>query len=112
MSEPVNVGTTSPSIWSRMIAAARLDVKLFEEVEADSKANGQALTVDGLASLATGIGAGISGLMLKGILWFLWGLLIGLGTAIVGWLLWALFAYWIGITLFKRLILKQRTGSY
>ena len=40
-----------------MIAAARLDPHLYEEVEADTSATGQAIMVVVLVGLATGIGA-------------------------------------------------------
>jgi len=91
----------SPNIWHKMILASRLDVNLYEDVEADTRANGQALTVVVLASIATGIGTGISGLVVNGAIWLLWGLLIGIVTSIVGWLVWALITYWIGKTIFK-----------
>ena len=92
----------SGSLWSKMVRAAKLDVELYEEVEADERSNGQAFTVVLLVSLATGIGSGIGGILAQDSgLWFLWGLLIGLATSIVGWLVWALFAYWLGTTIFK-----------
>ncbi len=89
------------SIWNRMIRAAKLDINLYEEVEHDSGANGQALAVVVLSSVAAGIGGGIAGAIEGGGLFFLWGLLIGLGSGIFGWLVWALFTYWVGSTLFK-----------
>ncbi|MCZ6891964.1 MAG: hypothetical protein O7F09_05560, partial [Chloroflexi bacterium] len=39
----------------RMIGAARLNVGVYEEVEADKSATGQAMAVVVLAALATGI---------------------------------------------------------
>jgi hypothetical protein len=89
------------SIWRKMILASRLDVNLYEDVEADTGANGQAVTVVVLASIATGIGTGISGLVVNGAIWLLWGLLIGIFTSIIGWIIWALITYWIGKTIFK-----------
>ena len=93
----------SRALTDRMVRAARLDVNLYEEVEADTTANWQAFAAVVIVSLATGIGTGISGVIGddEGALSFLWGLLTGLGVAIVGWLLWALFAYWVGTTIFK-----------
>ncbi len=90
-----------PNIWHKMILASRLDANLYEDVEADTRANGQALTVVVLASTATGIGTGISGLVANGAIWLLWGLMIGIVTSIVGWLVWAFITYWIGKTIFK-----------
>lgn len=85
----------SRSLTDSMVRAAKLDVDFYEEVEHDSSANGQAFAAVLIVSLATGIGTGIGGLIEdKEALSFLWGLLIGLGSGIVGWLLWA------GVTLF------------
>ncbi len=91
----------SRSLVNRMVRAAKLDVDLYEEVEADTTANGQAFLAVIIASLASGIGAGISGAIVKGGLWFLWALLIGLVVAIVGWLAWSVLAYWLGTTIFR-----------
>ena len=81
--------------------AARLDVDLYEEVEADASANIQAFTAVALVGLATGVGTGISAVFEEDAIAFLWGILIGLGTTIGGWLLWALFAYVLGTTVFR-----------
>ncbi len=89
------------SLVNRMIRAAKLEVDLYEEVEADTTANRQAFLAVVVASLAAGLGVGIAGVRAEGGLWFLWGLLIGLATALVGWLVWSLFAYWLGTTIFR-----------
>jgi hypothetical protein len=73
----------------RLIRASRLDASLYEEVEGDQSATGQALAVVVLASLATGIGAG-GGLR---------GLAFGLIAWLLGWYLWSLLTYWIGTRL-------------
>ena len=93
----------SRSLTDRMLRAARLDVDLYEEVEADTTANWQAFWAVFIASLAASVGVGISAVLEPGkeYIWFLWGVLIMLGTAIVGWLLWALATYWVGTTIFK-----------
>jgi hypothetical protein len=94
--------TDRPSLVDRMVRAAQLDSNLYEEVEADKGANGQAFTVVLIASIASGLGVGIAAIISgdSGI-WFLWGLLIGIGTGIVGWLIWSLFAYLLGTTIFR-----------
>ncbi|MCJ7520827.1 MAG: YIP1 family protein [Dehalococcoidia bacterium] len=92
---------TSESLWDKMVRAAKFDIEFYEEVEADSTTTGQAFTVVLLVGLATGIGSGIGGLIEQSAIWFLWGLLIGIATTVIGWLIWALFAYWIGTTIFK-----------
>jgi hypothetical protein len=74
-----------------MIRAAKLDPKLYEEVEADPSALGQAVTVVVVSSLAAGIGqlfaTGIGGLIGHTIL------------AMVCWLLWSFLVYLIGTRL-------------
>ena len=72
----------------RMIRAARLDVNLYEEVEADKQATGQAMGVVVLASLAAGIG----GLGTTGIN----GLVIGTLTALLSWYVWAFITFYVG----------------
>ena len=77
--------------WDRMVRAAKLDVNLYEEVEADREAPGQAVGVVGLSSIAAGIGSiertGISGI------------LIGTVFALIGWYVWAYLTYIIGTKL-------------
>ncbi|MDD3813459.1 MAG: YIP1 family protein [Desulfocapsaceae bacterium] len=76
---------------NRMIHAAKLDVHLYEEVEADKGAMSQAMGVVVLSSIAAGVGSigtiGISGI--------LFGTLISLG----GWYIWAYLTYLIGTKL-------------
>jgi len=78
----------NPSLVDRMMRAARLDATLYEEVEADPTAMGQAMTVVVLSAVAAGIG----GIRHGG----LSGLLIGLLAALVGWFLWAGIIYLVG----------------
>ncbi|MBN1151668.1 MAG: YIP1 family protein [Dehalococcoidia bacterium] len=89
------------SLLNRMMRAARLQPALYEEVEADTSATGQALLVVILVSAATGIVAGFEALAFGGGVRFFYGLLYGVATAITGWLIWALFAYVVGITILK-----------
>jgi hypothetical protein len=72
----------------RMIRAAKLDVNLYEEVEADKDAMLQAMGVVVLSSLATGVGS-IGTLGLGGIL-------LGTLAALGGWYIWAWLTYFIG----------------
>ena len=79
------------SITDRMIRAAKLDVNLYEEVEADKGAMGQAMGVVILSSVAAGIGSiGVTGLK---------GLVLGTLVALVGWFIWAFLTYYIGTRL-------------
>ncbi|MDM8001102.1 MAG: YIP1 family protein [Dehalococcoidia bacterium] len=86
-----------------MLRAWKLEVDLYEEVEADSTATGQAFAVVLIVAIAGGIGGGIAAIMAEDAktLSFLWGLLVGIGTAIVGWLAWSVIAYLLGTTIFK-----------
>ncbi len=79
------------SLKDRMIRAAKLDVNLYEEVEADKGALGQAMTVVVLSSIAAGIG----GIARGG----LGGVFIGTIAALIGWYLWAYLTYFIGTKL-------------
>ncbi len=75
----------------RMIRAAKLDVHLYEEVEADKRSLGQAMGVVVLSSLAGGIGfMQEAGLM---------GLVIGTVGSLLGWYVWAFMTYLIGTKL-------------
>jgi len=76
------------SFKDRIIRAAKLDVNLYEEVEADKGAMVQAMGVVVISSIAAGIGVtGIGGLG---------GILMGTITALIGWYIWAYLTYFIG----------------
>jgi len=77
-----------PSMVNRMIRAAKLDIHLYEEVEADRGALGQAMGVVVLSSVAGGIGGGA----LRG----LSGVLLATIGALIGWFIWAGLTYLIG----------------
>ena len=86
-----NRETNMASITDRMIRAAKLDVNLYEEVEADKSAMGQAMAVVVLSSVAAGIGTvGTAGIK---------GLVLGTIVALVGWFIWAFLTYYIGTRL-------------
>jgi hypothetical protein len=75
----------------RMLRAAKLDVALYEEVEADTNALGQAMGVVVLSSIAAGLGSitqgGMGGLILITI------------SSLIGWYVWAYLTYFIGTKL-------------
>ena len=75
------------SLQDRMIRAAKLDVQLYEEVEADQGAMAQAMTVVILSALAAGIGSANVGLL---------GMAISMIGALLGWYVWAFLTYFIG----------------
>ena len=76
------------SMVDRMIRAAMLDAQLYEEVEADRGALGQAMGVVVLASIAGGVGSGRLG--------GLTGFFIGTVGALIAWFIWAALTYFIG----------------
>jgi len=87
----------------RMIRAAKLDASVYEEVEADKTALGQATGVVVLSSIAAGIGA-VSQLGLTGIIFSIIG-------ALVGWYIWAFLTYWIGTKLLPQPQTKADLGQ-
>ena len=89
------------SFTERMIGAAKLDVRVYEEVEADTGATGQAMGVVLLSSLAGGIGT--VGLGAGG----LGGVVVGGLVALIGWVTWAFLTYIIG----TRLLAEPQTRA-
>jgi hypothetical protein len=80
------------SLVQRLIAALRLDLRLYEEVSADVAASGQAFRVVLLAGVSNGLGLvrrfGSTGIV------------AGVGAALVGWALWAA-VIWLIARLFR-----------
>ena len=76
------------SLQERMIRAAKLDVELYEEVEADPDAMRQAMTVVLLSGAAAGFGGFADG--------GLGGAIVGVIAALAGWTIWAFLTYFIG----------------
>ena len=91
------------SLTDRMMRAAKLDVGLYEEVEADKGALGQAMMVVILSSVAAGIGA-IGTIGLKG-------LIFGTLIALVSWFIWAYLTYAIGTKLLAEPQTKADIGE-
>ena len=89
------------SLVNRMIRAAGMEVSLYEEVEADTTANSQALIAVIIVALATSIGTGIAGFTVTGLLGLYWGLVAGLAYTLVGWLAWSYITYLLGTTVLK-----------
>jgi len=82
-----------------MLRAARLEIGLYEEVEADITATGQALQVVLIAALANGLGELVAQVLtghpLRAIGALVWGVVVG----VVGWVLWSYVTYFIGTRL-------------
>ncbi len=77
---------------NRMIRAAKLDAAVYEEVEADTSAMGQAAAVVVLSSVAAGIGV-----MAYAGFWK--GLIAGTIGALIAWVIWAFLTWAIGTKL-------------
>ena len=87
------------NLVDRMIRASKLDVNLYEEVEADQSATSQALLVVVISSIAAGIGAiGVLGIE---------GLIFTTLASLIGWFVWAFLAYIIG----TKLLPEPQTSS-
>jgi hypothetical protein len=91
------------SFKDRIIRAAMLDVNLYEEVEADKQAMGQAAGVVVLSGIAAGIGS-----ITKG---GLSGILTGTIVALTGWCIWAYLTYLIGTKLLPEPQTKSDPGE-
>ena len=87
------------ALAQRMLRAAKLEVSLYEEVEADRTATNQAIVVVVVSAVAAGLGAarhaGLTGLLAVTL------------AALAGWYVWAFLTYWIG----TRLLAEPTTRS-
>ena len=87
---------------NRIIRACKLDISLYEEVEADKSATLQAALVVVLSSLAAGVGAlslGASNFLMAPIL------------SLISWYIWAYLIYFIGVKLFPEPNTKADHGE-
>ena len=76
------------SYVQRLVGAAKLDAQIYEEVEADTTAMGQAMGTVVMASIASGIGA-FSAMGMRG-------LLFSTVASLVGWFVWAFLTFIVG----------------
>jgi hypothetical protein len=90
-------------LLSRMTRAAKLDASLYEEVEHDEAATGQAVVVVVLYSLAPGIGGLLYGSFLDVAFTTL--------AALLGWVVWAALTYFIGVKLLPEPQTKSDLGE-
>ena len=79
------------SLVDRMIRAAKLDPSLYDEVERDQNALGQAMAVVAVSSVAAGLGSAL----LAGPL----GLIVGTLATLAGWFVWAVLVHFVGTNL-------------
>ena len=88
---------------NRIIRACRLDVSLYEEVEADKSATIQAATVVVLSTLALGVGTFLT--------YGAFNILVPVFTALLGWLVTSLLIYFVGVKLFPDSNTKSNLGE-
>lgn len=91
------------NIVDRMIRASRLEASLYEEVEADTTATNQALTVVVISSAAAGIGNVAHGGAM--------GAILGVVGALIGWAVFAGLTYLIGTKVFPEAQTKADWGE-
>jgi hypothetical protein len=90
------------SFPARMVGAARFHSGTYEEVEADHTANGQAVAVVVIASLAAAVGVGATDPR---------GLVGMLGVAMLSWLIWVMLTLFIGTRLLPGSATKADFGQ-
>lgn len=83
-----------------MIGAAKLDPRVYEEVEADESATIQAVAVVVLAAVASGIGHGIGSLAIAHV-----------ARALFMWVIWAGLSYIVGVYLIPEAQTKANMGQ-
>jgi hypothetical protein len=90
------------AMLNRVIRAARLDVSLYNEVEADTSLNREALTVVIIVTILSAVGGFVGSLLLSfdiipAILGLAWALVWG----VAGYYIWAYLTWFIGTRVFK-----------
>src|SRR5438128_11211069 len=87
------ITTAKNTFLQRLLGAAALDAAIYEEVEADRSATGQAFVVVVLSSFAAGIGArGFGGSTVAAVVFFTI-------VSLLAWAAWALVTFEIGVRL-------------
>lgn len=89
------------NLLPRMVRAARLDAAFYNEVEADTSLNGQALLVVIIAAVASGLGGLLGGLFGgAGLTAGITALIVGILLTVLGYYIWAYLTLFIGTRLF------------
>ena len=87
-------------MFNRVTRAAMLDVGLYEEVEADTSLNQEALIVVILVSILSGIGSFLQVVLNGDIGAALLALVVGVVLGVVSYYIWAYVTYFVGTNLF------------
>jgi hypothetical protein len=89
------------AMFDRVRRAAMLDTNLFQEVEADTSLNQEALIVVVLVSIAAGIGGFVGGLISGDIGPALVALIVAVVLGVVNYYIWSYVTYFVGTRLFE-----------
>jgi len=90
------------AMLNRLIRAARLDVNLYEEVEANTGLTQEAITAVVIIAALSGLGSGLGSLIGgAGVGSFFLALIVGIVMSVVGYFIWAFLTYFIGVNLLK-----------
>jgi hypothetical protein len=93
------------SFFSRMVGASLLDRRVYEEVEADRGATGQAVVVVLLSSAGGGIAAAALGAQTAT------DVIVGMIASLIGWVAWATLTYVIGTRFLPEPHTRADTGE-
>jgi hypothetical protein len=88
------------AMFNRIVRAARLEVAFYNEVEADTSLNQEALMVVILVSVAAGIGSFLQGIVQGSFGAAIIGLIVSAVMGVVGYYIWAYVTYFVGTNLF------------
>jgi hypothetical protein len=88
------------AMFNRIVRAAKLEVAFYNEVEADTSLNQEALMVVILVSVAAGIGSFLQGIVQGSIGAAIIGLIVSAVMGVVGYYIWAYVTYFVGTNLF------------
>jgi hypothetical protein len=83
-----------------MMRAARLDVSLYEEVEADTTATSQALSVVVLVAVASALSAILSAAMQNTMSVIVGSVIFTIVSSLLGWAVWSYAVFFVGTRLF------------
>ena len=91
------------TVTGRVFGVLRLSPEVFEEIEADHKANGQALAIVVIGTLAAGLGGGQYGGPAR--------MLLEMIGAVVGLITWAALTYVLGVRLMPEPQTRSNVGE-
>jgi hypothetical protein len=90
------------TLVERALGAARLDAAVYEEIEHDPAALGQAMTVVAVAAVCAGIGAAQGGVG---------AIIAGVITSLIGWMIWATLTWIVGTKMLPEPTTKATLGE-